>query len=281
VIPTQAQQPRTPDATVAHTGVLSHLRARALRKMSHWIANHAYRLARLRWHLSTGVYIEVANQIEWQIYTDIFADGDYDRPLLELFERDASRPLTVGDLGANVGFFALRLAHLAGVHAAARPIHIEAFEASAGLCARAKQRWSECRLEDNNLQFNVTHGLIGRKSGAAEFFEQHDHGRNSLFRKSRRRELVSYVDLSAHFANVECIDLVKCDIEGSEQMFFESYPDLLAKTHAVVVELHHGLCDTERCTSLLKDAGFAGHRVIEKGPFDSLEYFWKHGAAIN
>jgi hypothetical protein len=89
------------------------------------------------------------------------------------------------------------------------------------------------------------------------------------------------LDLSAHFAGVGCIDLLKCDIEGAEQLFLETYPDLLQKTHAVVVELHSEHCDTARCRSLLNDAGFTGHRVIEKEPTESLEYFWKDATATH
>ena len=245
------------------------------------MTDYAYRRARLQWHLSTGVYIEVANHIEWRIYTDVFADGDYDLPLLELLEGRAGRPLTVADIGANVGFFALRLAHLAGIHSTAEPVNVEGFEASRPLCAVARQRWSACRLEKCNVRFNVIHGLVGKRSGSAEFFHQYHHGASSIFRSSEHGELVSFVDLAAHFAGVERIDLLKCDIEGAEQLFLESYPDLLQKTHAVVVELHAELCDPARCRSLLKDAGFTGHRVIEKEPSESLEYFWKDAAATH
>jgi hypothetical protein len=90
--------------------------------------------------------------------------------VLKLLERAVDRPLAVADLGANVGFFALRVAHLAGVHSIAQPINVEGFEASRALCALARQRWSACRLEKCKVRFNVAHGLVGKRSGSAEFF---------------------------------------------------------------------------------------------------------------
>jgi hypothetical protein len=117
--------------------------------------------------------------------------------------------------------------------------------------------------------------LIGKKAGTDEIFHQPLHGMNSMFRKNGQGEVVSYVDLSAHFASVECIDLLKCDIEGSEQRFFETYPDVLTKTRAVVVEFHPEFCDPAVCIGLLKGAGFTEHRLLSKDQEFSLEYFLK------
>jgi len=72
-----------------------------MRRINDRLWRYAYRFAGLRWHLSSGVFVEVANPIEWIIYNDIFADGDYDVPLTELLERKTDRPLTVADLGAS------------------------------------------------------------------------------------------------------------------------------------------------------------------------------------
>ncbi|HLA61386.1 MAG TPA: hypothetical protein VK626_03995 [Nitrospiraceae bacterium] len=246
-----------------------------MRRINDRLWRYAYRFAGLRWHLSSGVFVEVANPIEWIIYNDIFADGDYDVPLTELLERKTDRPLTVADLGANVGFFSLRLAHLAAVRSFANQVNVEGIEGCRALCDVARQRWSACRFSEGRVAFCVTHGLIGKKSGTDEIFHQPLHGMNSTFRKNGRGELVSYVDLSAHFANVERIDLLKCDIEGSEQRFFETYPDVLTKTHAVVVEFHPEFCDPAICIGLLKDAGFTKHRVLSKDRQFSLEYLWK------
>lgn len=48
-------------------------------------------------------------------------------------------------------------------------------------------------------------------------------------------------------------DLLKVDIEGSEDAFFGGSPDLLEQVKAIVVELHPGLCDTDRVRRLLSD----------------------------
>jgi FkbM family methyltransferase len=240
------------------------------------MSKYAYRGARLRWHLRTGVFIELANPIEWILYNEIFADGEYDVPLTKLFERKTDRPLMVADLGANVGFFSLRLAHLAAAHSFKNQVRVEGIEGSRSLCDVARQRWSACRFETCKVGFNVTHGLVGKRSGTAELFHHYHHGANSMFLKHKHGDVVSYLDLSAHFARVECIDLLKCDIEGAEQLFFETYPDVLRKTHAVVVEFHPMFCDPAICINLLQDAGFTEHRVLGKERGCSVEYFGKH-----
>jgi hypothetical protein len=69
------------------------------------------------------------------------------------------------------------------------------------------------------------------------------------------------------------IHLLKCDIEGSEQMFLENYPDILAMTDAVVMELHPELCDVQHCRQLLNDAGLEHAMTIRDMPDQSVEYF--------
>jgi FkbM family methyltransferase len=223
--------------------------------------------------LGTGVSIEIANFIEWIIYNDIFVDGEYDLPLEKLLEGNVNRTLTVADLGTNVGFFSLRLAHLAATRSVGNKINIRGIEAIGALCTIARQRWAACHFARGDVKFSVTHGLVGKRSGTDEIFHQNHHGMNSIFLKNKHAEEVSYVDLSAHFADVESIDLLKCDIEGAEQLFFETYPDLLRKTRAVVVEFHPDFCDPAICIGLLEDAGFKEHRVLKKDSKLSLEYF--------
>jgi FkbM family methyltransferase len=48
------------------------------------------------------------------------------------------------------------------------------------------------------------------------------------------------------------VDLMKVDIEGSEEAFLCENPDLLKRVHRLVVELHPYLCDTERVEEVLR-----------------------------
>jgi hypothetical protein len=59
--------------------------------------------------------VKVASKGEWWVYNDIFVDGEYDMPIhTALEDRSPVRPFIVLDLGANVGYFALRVLDLIG-----------------------------------------------------------------------------------------------------------------------------------------------------------------------
>lgn len=48
------------------------------------------------------------------------------------------------------------------------------------------------------------------------------------------------------------VDLLKCDIEGAEEMFFISHPEALRSIRHCVVELHPGRCDTQAVVAILR-----------------------------
>src|SRR5687768_8092510 len=63
--------------------------------------------------LTTGVRVKVKSWADWIIYTSIFADNEYDAAILAAIgQKPEGTRLNVLDIGANVGFFALRVAHL-------------------------------------------------------------------------------------------------------------------------------------------------------------------------
>jgi hypothetical protein len=65
--------------------------------------------------------------------------------------------------------------------------------------------------------------------------------------------------------DVGAVDLLKCDIEGAELLFLQSYPDLLRSVRAVVMELHPGLCDANECLRLLAEYGLDWRTVLRAG----------------
>jgi FkbM family methyltransferase len=52
------------------------------------------------------------------------------------------------------------------------------------------------------------------------------------------------------------VDLMKVDIEGSEEAFLGADPNLLRRVRSIVIELHPSLCDTARVEKMLR--GFYG-----------------------
>jgi hypothetical protein len=71
------------------------------------------------------------------------------------------------------------------------------------------------------------------------------------------------------------MDLLKCDIEGAELLFIQSYADLLRKVKHAVFELHHDQCDTDKCVGILQELGF--HQTIPRANSSfSVSLFSRH-----
>jgi hypothetical protein len=90
---------------------------------------------------------------------------------------------------------------------------------------------------------------------------------------------VPYVDVAALLPADTRIDLLKVDIEGSELDFVAEYAaDLLPRVRHLVIELHHGQCDTGSCVEILRATGFAAPRVLREEHGCSLLLFSREPA---
>jgi FkbM family methyltransferase len=109
----------------------------------------------------------------------------------------------------------------------------------------------------NQVTYQLVHGLVGARSGQGVIHESALHVKNTILDgHGSGGAQVAFVDLCKVMAGREKIDLLKCDIEGAEQVFLENYPDLLQGVNIAVFELHHRMCDTARCVRILSDLGF-------------------------
>lgn len=243
--------------------------------MRHFLRHKALRLANLSHDLSTGVHIDIRNSMEWKIYNDIFIDADYDAPILHLLSTEQEQALHVLDLGFNVGFFTLRLLHLALVQSSGRHITIQGVEASSWLCAEAMRRLKASRLPDGQFQISIARGLIGQREGEGILYHFKDHGLNSIFRKGGKGEVVPFLDISTLLHSWKRIDLLKCDVEGSELSFLKSHGALLHKTRSAVFEFHPEFCDYNESLEIIRAGGFRNNKLIRRSPYSSIEFFWK------
>lgn len=217
--------------------------------------------------------VELASRGDWVLYNDIFVEGEYDEPILEALARTPpAQPLAVLDLGANVGFFALRVLDLARRSAApGRPLRITCVEGHPG-CAEELGR----RLHGTNaLAAEVaTHlGLVGEREGRARISDRAFHPMRSIVADGDRGVRVDYVDLERLLPGDPPIALLKCDIEGSELRFLRSYPALLGRVQSAVFELHPGLCDVAECGRLLERAGLEQRALLRRSADFSVEWF--------
>lgn len=228
------------------------------------------------WTLPSGILVRVLSYSDWLIYNDIFVDGEYDRPIHELLKPvvDSARTVQVVDLGANVGFFTLRLAD-AFLRKGGNNFNIVAVEGSPLNFAELQERLG---ANANLLRDRVRtiNGLIGHRGGVGEISEGESCGENAIFGEAGSRATVPFVDLDALLQPLDAVDLLKCDIEGAEELFVHNYPGLLAKTERAVFEFHHDKCDVARCRQALAKAGLKQTLTLRKFGHCSVEFFHRN-----
>lgn len=214
---------------------------------------------------SGGVRLRVRGQTEVILHYEIFTQGCYDDAIRSALEgwRPGGR-LRVLDLGANIGFFALRVLTLCPLALRReRGLSLTLVEANVDLMPELRERLESDNAVADQAEVSIVSGLAGRRSGRATFHIAPLHSQSAISAERGSREVRSdYVDIESLFPETATIDLIKCDIEGAEEAFLETYPDLLRRTRVAVLELHPLLCDAGRCRRLLRDAGFSEPRVV-------------------
>jgi FkbM family methyltransferase len=198
--------------------------------------------------LDSGVKVCIDSRSTLEIFAELFVSQPYG-PALEFREP----PRLVVDLGAHRGLFMLYVLHQLRKRKCEDPrfVCIEA--------ASDNFRALERHIRGNDLATSV-HAVLGavcgRRSGTVElYYAPNAHGMATLVRKGRlTTQRVPVVDLSKEVAGRR-IDLLKIDIEGSEQDFFEEYEDVLAKTQVLVAEFHLKQVVYARCRLKLEKAG--------------------------
>jgi FkbM family methyltransferase len=217
--------------------------------------------------LSSGLVIRITSPSDWFVYNEVFVQGEYDSAITTILDRAGPPPLIL-DLGANAGFFTLRLMDrwfaLRGRDAAApRVVAVEGSPATFRTLAR---NLTQPLLAEH---CSPVCGLAGQRTGSALISTSANSGINSIVtRTSLFRRRARFVDLTRLLPPAERIALVKCDIEGAEEMLLDNYPDLLQRVDAVVMELHPHACNTQRCRQLLAAAGLTRHAVVR--PYGTL-----------
>jgi len=86
---------------------------------------------------------------------------------------------------------------------------------------------------------------------------------------------VRYVDVSETVREWPSIDLLKCDVEGSEYEFLRTYPDVMAKTKAAVIEFHTTGDDSYKYRQLMVAYGLINQKVLRAFRGNTVELFWQ------
>lgn len=225
----------------------------------------------LAWDTRSRVHLRVGHFGEWTIYNEVFVNGEYDHALALALDapREDGRPVQIVDLGAHVGYFTLRAVdQLAARGVGLDDVAITAVEAN----DRSVREFEDRVLRENGLtrSVRILHGLIGERSGTGVFRDERVRAGAGAAGPQ-----IPYVDLSSVLAQAPRIDLLKCDIEGSEQRLIENYPDVFRKTRVATFELHRDWCDTERCRALLREYGFTHAATLREGEAFSILTVWR------
>lgn len=253
-------------------GAVRQARARS-RQLARWSGRE------LQHTLSCGATVSIASPSDWSVYNEIFVDGEYDRAIQPALAWKTEAPLVV-DLGGNVGYFALRFAELWSRHRTDAPYQLISVEG----CPRTFDRLSR-HLTQPALQGQCVahHGLVGRRAGTASITTSALSGLNSISMRSRQSlswATVPFIDLESILPRERRITLLKCDIEGSEELFCDCYPQLLRRVDLIVVEFHPHLNDVDRCRTLLSAAGLDYHRSLRVYSDGSVELFARDAALL-
>ncbi len=219
--------------------------------------------------LESGIELEVRTGAEWEIFVEVFVQRQYDDAIVQALG-EASNPVRMIDLGANVGFFTLRAAHLARERWPTKALQVLAIEGVRRTADELRRRCEQNRAAA--LDVTVVHGLAGERTGTAFIYDSEQSHLNCVVgdgqirstNRLRNAHAVEgkYVDVEAVLADASPIDLLKCDIEGSELVFIRNYTALLRRTRRLLIELHPLHCDPNACLDLLRGLGFVLEQVI-------------------
>jgi len=230
----------------------------------------------LRVESESGLECTLRNRSDWLAFQEIFVRREYESAVdLALARYRFEKEFRVLDLGANIGLFTLYTidrALTAGVDAGR--LRVLAIEGNPTTyqrldpCVRAWRR-SVPGLES-------VHGLVGKRSGVARIEDGWGHLGNAVLPDGEKGAVVSYFNLEERCAELGGIDLLKCDIEGSECAFLDEYPSLIASCSVAVIEFH-GRGPMEHGRARMQALGFepAGRRRCTTTPEGevSLETF--------
>jgi FkbM family methyltransferase len=229
-----------------------------------------------------GLPIVISSLSDWDIFAEIWVSGEYDEPILQALESAApGERVQILDLGANVGFFSLRCIELRNLHRPQQSLGITAVEG----VDRTFRNLTRNLAGLGNARTSVAlhHGLVGQRSGLGQIYDRAYAGANAVVPANGKTSTMSfrgahavagaYLDLETVLPPGVSVDLLKCDIEGSEEGFLRNYPGLLRRTRHVVIEIHPLHCKPDQCRQLLSAAGLQPSRTLRNSASMILETY--------
>jgi FkbM family methyltransferase len=238
--------------------------------------DRAWRRCDISTTLDSGIRVEIKSRSDWDVFVEVFVAGEYDEAIrLALHHaQEADRQATIIDLGANVGFFLLRCLDIAKRHGQHPIPKILAVEGSHRVFAQLER---QCGYNEINREsVALHHGLVGCRNGEAYIYESSYSCANTVVPSGGRRSRLTfrnayasecrYLDLEAVIHQHDSIDLIKCDIEGSELTFLNNYPELVKRTRYLALEIHPQVCSLEACLRRVEALEFRRIKTVRNLP---------------
>lgn len=233
------------------------------RRLKPWLWRQLSQLMHLQYRLPSGIHAQVSSYSDWCIYNDIFVAGEYDRAIHAALDKaNPGKTFQIMDLGANVGFFTMRVLDLiARRRIQFERIHCLLVEASPRLRPSLHRHLD--MIERKELTTKIVTGLVGLRTGEAGLALKASECMNQVAEKPSGMSCrVPYYNLDDALDETTEVSLLKCDIEGSERDFLESYPELLRKTKVAVFEFHDPMCPASLGVPKVMNAGFVANQVL-------------------
>jgi FkbM family methyltransferase len=215
-------------------------------------------MLRLEHSLPTGINIRIDSLADWAIYNDIFVSTEYDIAIRRALN-GCNGCCRVLDLGANVGLFAKRLLHIRRSEFPDTRLELVCIE---GMPSTHRLLIKYFPKLDSKESARLLHGLAGERSGSAKIKPNAFHAMTSLAKGGNQGVDVGFLDLDQITKEWDKIDLIKCDIEGAEELVLKNYFEMLKRTENLIIEFHLFLLEKDACEISLLKSGLRENAVI-------------------
>jgi FkbM family methyltransferase len=196
----------------------------------------------LSWSLSSGLKITLSSWSDWVTYNDIFVDGEYDEFIKIILSTSKNVDCQIYDVGANTGFFMLRLFHQA-ILANVTIKQVDAFEAS----VRTFGLLTHC-LEANPEMANLVDlhlGAVGYRCDVSFYDDRHSMSSrpHHLLPEGITKRLHPSTRVKGIMPSScrKCdVYFLKIDIEGSERDLLDDQEEraFIQGAKGVLIETH-------------------------------------------
>lgn len=203
------------------------------------------------WTTPHGTRLIIESVWDWVVFGDVWINQEY---RFHLKATPGGR-VKIYDFGANVGYFSLFAADRC--KAAGVEYEIHAFEPDPKTFATLRDRTQD---DSTIILYNLA---VGKHGGGGLLAPSFNHATSLLVNSGDdypNKEKVNYAVLEDLIEDYQNVDLIKCDIEGSEYDLIESYPDLIRNCPLVFMEIHF-LDQADKIYRFMEAAGFKRHTV--------------------